>query len=90
MKAKVIETGEMVDVLPYPTTYQEHGQGPDRREWCEDELEFVPNPNRPKMVSLEKVVDYLKRLTYQEYAGGPMARMLDDYEIYKLKKYMEE
>ena len=43
-----------------------------------------------KMVSLEKVVDYLKRLTYQEYAGGPMERMLDDYEIYKFKKYMEE
>lgn len=33
MKAKVIETGEIVNVTPYPTWYKENGQGPDRREW---------------------------------------------------------
>jgi hypothetical protein len=41
MKAKVIETGEIVNVTPYPTWYKENGQGPDRREWDEDELEFI-------------------------------------------------
>ena len=56
MKAKVIETGEIVNVLPYPTIYQEKGQGPDRREWYEDDLEFEP---RPKMVSLDKIYEYL-------------------------------
>ena len=40
MKAKVIKTGEIVDVYPLPTWYREHGQGPERREWDEDELEF--------------------------------------------------
>ena len=41
MKAKVIETGEIVEVSAYPTIYQEHGQGPDRREWYDDELEII-------------------------------------------------
>lgn len=40
MKAKVIETGEIVNVVPNPTWYKEAGQGPDRREWDEDELDF--------------------------------------------------
>ena len=55
MKARVIETGEIVNVTPYPTWYKENGQGPDRREWDEDELEFIRNTNSPKMVSLDKV-----------------------------------
>lgn len=41
MKAKVIETGENVEVSPLPRWYKERGQGPDRREWDEDELEFI-------------------------------------------------
>ena len=41
MKAKVIETGEIVNVTPNPTWYKEDGHGPDRREWDEDELEFI-------------------------------------------------
>lgn len=89
MKAKVIETGEIVNVTPYPTWYKENGQGPDRREWDEDELEFIPNPNRPKMVSLDKVCDYLKGLTYQEYPGGPIERMISDEHIEGLRKEFE-
>ena len=57
MKAKVIETGEIVNVLPYPTIYQEKGQGPDRREWYEDDLEFEPGPKR---VSLDKDCELIK------------------------------
>lgn len=44
MEAKVIETGEIVEVHSLPTLYKEDGQGPDRREWGEDELEFINTP----------------------------------------------
>lgn len=73
MKAKVIETGEIVNVTPYPTWYKENGQGPDKREWDEDELEFIPNPNRPKMVSLDKICEYLTphlEADFGYYAAG--------------------
>lgn len=86
MKAKVIETGEIVNVTPYPTWYKENGQGPDRREWDEDELEFIINPNRPKMVSMDEVCNYLKSLTYQEYPGGPIERMISDEYIEEFRK----
>ena len=89
MKAIVIETGEIVNVTPYPTWYKENGQGPDRREWDEDELEFIRNTNIPKMVSLDKVCDYLKSFTYQEYPGGTIERMIDDNIIKQLKKEFE-
>jgi len=90
MKAKVIETGEIVKVEFYCSAYyKEKGQGPDRREWDEDELEFIPNPNRPKMVSLDKVCDYLKKLVYQEYSGGPLERMVSDECIEDLRKQFE-
>ena len=89
MKARVIETGEIVNVTPYPTWYKENGQGPDRREWDEDELEFIRNANSPKMVSLDKVCDYLKSLTYQEYPGGPIEHMIDDDIIKQLRKEFE-
>lgn len=89
MKARVIETGEIVNVTPYPTWYKENGQGPDRREWDEDELEFIRNTNSPKMVPLDKVCDYLKSLTYQEYPGGPIERMIDDDIIKQLRKEFE-
>jgi len=57
MKAKVIETGETVEVNLYSSAYyKEKGQGYDRRGWYEDELEFEPCP---KMVSLDKVCEYL-------------------------------
>lgn len=67
MKAKVIETSEIVEVNLYSSAYyKEKGQGYDRRGWYEDELEFEPGP---KMVSLNKICDWLK-----EHA--------DDYFIY--------
>ena len=60
MKAKVIETGEIVEVNLYSDPYyKEKGQGYDRRGWYEDELEFPPGP---KMVSLDKVCEFLKNI----------------------------
>lgn len=72
MKAKVIETGEIVNVLPYPTIYQEKGQGPDRREFYEDDLEFEPVTKR---VSLDKVCNFLNdnlkcSVDFDEYGNG--------------------
>jgi len=58
MKAKVIETGEIVEVNLYcDPYYKEKGQGYDRRGWYEDELEFEPGP---KMVSLDKICEWIK------------------------------
>lgn len=54
MKAKVIETGEIVNVTPYPTWYKENGQGPDRREWDEDELEFIYSDKKEENFDLDK------------------------------------
>lgn len=59
MKAKVIETGEIVNVTPYPTWYKENGQGPDRREWDEDELEFIYS--NKEETELSKVKGFLVR-----------------------------
>lgn len=62
MKAKVIETGEIVEVNLYcDPYYKEKGQGYDRRGWYEDELEFEPGP---KMVSLDKVCEWVKNNMY--------------------------
>ena len=58
MKAKVIETSEIVEVNLYcDPYYKEKGQGYDRRGWYEDELEFEPGP---KMVSLDKICEWIK------------------------------
>ena len=83
MKAKVKETGEIIDVkCLYSVTYSRLDcNGKIIEEYDEDELEFIPSYDMPKMVSLDKVCEYLKSLTYQEFSGGPMVRMFDDYFI---------
>lgn len=61
MKAKVIETGEIINVqCLYPTTYSRLDcNGKIIEEYDEDEIELIPNPNTPKMVSLDKICEYL-------------------------------
>ena len=61
MKAKVIETGEIVNVTPYPTWYKENGQGPYRREWDEDELEFIYSDKKEENFDLEKALSDLDK-----------------------------
>lgn len=58
MKAKVIETGEIINVqCLYSTTYSRLDcNGKIIEEYDEDELEFEP---KPKMVSLDKICEYL-------------------------------
>ena len=60
MKAKVIETGEIINVqcLYSPIYSQLDCNGKIIEEYNEDELEFIPNPNKPKMVRLDKVCEY--------------------------------
>lgn len=93
MKAKVIETGEVVNVTPNPTWYKENGQGPDRREWDEDELEFIPSPNAPKMVSLNEVCEWLSKHFYDEcyqFRDNDGTWIDADELIEDLKKEMEK
>ena len=88
MKARVIETGEIIDVKCLcPITYSRLDcNGKIIEEYDEEELEFE---SRTKMVSLDKVCDYLKSLIYQEYSGGPIERMIDDDIIKQLRKEFE-
>ncbi len=59
MKAKVIETGEIIEVksLYSPTYSQLDCNGKIIEEYDADELEFEPGP---KMVSLDKICKWIK------------------------------
>lgn len=91
MKARVIETGEIIEVksLYSPTYSRLDCNGKIIEEYDEDELEFIPNPNKPKMVSLDKVCEYLKTLKFQAYPGATPERLLDDGDIDALRKEFE-
>ena len=93
MKARVILTGEIIEVKSlYPVTYSRLDcNGKIIEEYDEDELEFIPNQNRPKMVSLDKVCDFLK--TYRQDTHddtGYIAGIVNDKTIEDLRKAMEE
>lgn len=91
MKARVIETGEIIEVQSlYPITYSRLDcNGKIIKEYDEDEIELIPNPNTPKMVSLNKVCEFLKTLVYQEYSGGPLVHKIDDNDLEKIRKEFE-
>lgn len=62
MKAKVIKTGEIVDVAPCPICYIEDREGPNRK-WDEDELEFekaeIQKQNLIDGIELQKKLDVI-------------------------------
>jgi len=62
MKAKVIETGEIIEVksLYSPIYSRLDCNGKIISEYDEDELKFLSNPDKPKMVSLDKICEWLK------------------------------
>lgn len=61
MKAKVIETGEIIDVKCLrPVIYSRLSGGKIIEEYDEDELEFLNVSNKPKMISLDKACEWLK------------------------------
>ena len=71
MKAKVIETGEIIDVkCLYPITYSRLDcNGKIFEEYNADELEFEPGP---KMVSLNKICEWVKE-HYLEYPNEDLS-----------------
>lgn len=91
MKARVIKTGEIIEVLLlYPVTYFGLDcNGKITKEYDEDELEFIPNPNIPKMVSLDKVCEFLKKFKCQKYPSGDVTDLVNDYVIEQLRKEFE-
>lgn len=92
MKARVIETGEIIEVQSlYPVTYSRLDcNGKIIEEYDEDELEFIPNPNRPKMVSLDKVCEFLKTYEQDTYDGiGYIPGIINDQTIEDLRKEFE-
>lgn len=91
MKARVIETGEIIEVksLYSPIYSRLDCNGKIISEYDEDELEFLSNPDKPKMVSLDKVCEYLKTLKFQAYPGATPERLLDDDDIDTLRKEFE-
>lgn len=69
MKAKVKDTGEIIDVYSlYPVTYSRLDcNGKIREEYDFDELEFEPGPT---MVSLDKICEYLNDKLYTRVNGA--------------------
>lgn len=92
MKARVIETGEIVDVKRlYPTIYSRLDKNNKiAEEYYDDEIELI---DKPKMVSIEKVCQVLNKMlvevTYFDMYS--IAEHYDKYEfIEDFKKSMEE
>lgn len=69
MKAKVKDTGEIIEVHSlYPVTYSRLDcNGKIREEYDFDELEFEPGPT---MVSLDKICEYLHDKLYTRTNGA--------------------
>lgn len=64
MKARVIETGEIIDVVSlYPVTYSRLDcNGKIFEEYDEDELEFINTVNKPANTDNEESVKYAEQL----------------------------
>ena len=88
MKAKVIETGEIIEVksLYSPIYSRLDCNGKIISEYDEDELEFIPNQNNPKMISLNDAKEWLIDHAY-DYLYGDIykdEKMVEDfYEYFK-------
>ena len=53
-------------------------------------IEWADEHPKDGFVSIDKVCKYLESLTYQDYSGGPLERLIDDYTIKQFRKAMEE
>lgn len=64
MKARVIETGEIIDVVSlYSVTYSRLDcNGKIFEEYDEDELEFINTVNKPANIDNEEFVKYAEQL----------------------------
>ncbi len=92
MKARVIETGEIVDVKRlYPTIYSRLDKNNKiAEEYYDDEIELI---DKPKMISIEKVCQVLNKMLVEVtyFDKDSIAEHYDKYEfIEDFKKAMEE
>ena len=57
---------------------------------CIEAVKWADEHPKEGLVSLDKVCECLESLTYQDYSGGPLERLIDDYIIKQFRKKMEE
>lgn len=92
MKARLIETGELIEVKKlYPTIYSRLDKNNKiAEEYYDDEIELI---DKPKMVSIEKVCQVLNEMLVEVtyFDKDSIAEHYDKYEfIEDFKKAMEE
>lgn len=96
MKAKVIETGEIIDVKCLrPVIYSRLSGGKIIEEYNEDELEFLNESNKPKMISLDKACEWLYNALYTRANGAlhyvaSKEKITHTEFVAKFRKAMEE
>ena len=93
MKARVIETGEIVEVKRlYPTVYSRLDENHRiAEEYCDDEIELI---DKPKMVSINKVCEWLIENMHDYFNGDSEFAVTNDFItcdefIENFKKAME-
>lgn len=71
MKARVIETGEIIEVKSLYSPVYSHldCNGKIIAEYDEDELEFISDKNDFKMISLNKAKEWLEKHAYDYLYG---------------------
>lgn len=93
MKAKVIKTGEIIDVRCLrPVIYSRLSGGKIIEEYNEDELEFLNVSNKPKMISIDKACEWLKNdmIKNNAFSGKLERTKIIDGIIDNFRKAMEE
>jgi hypothetical protein len=79
-------------------THREEGYRNEDAEWgyrdCASEiLSFIDTLEVKEMNStdafIEKACEWLKKLVYQEYPGGPLVRQIDDEQLEEFKEAMK-
>ncbi len=78
MKARVIETGEIVEVKRlYPTIYSRLDENHRiAEEYCDDEIELI---DKPKMVSIKKVCEWLIENMHDYFNGDSEFAVTNDF-----------
>lgn len=94
MKARVIETGEIVEVKRlYPTVYSRLDKNNKiAEEYYDDEIELI---DKPKKVSIQKVCKWLENNMHDYFNGDSEFAVTNDFItcdefIENFKKAMEE
>lgn len=77
------------EILNYANSFK--GKGMENEELKEIiRLAIIDGAMWADKTMIEKVCDYLKKLVYQNYPGGPLERMVDDEYLEELREAMKE